>query len=96
MTVLQNETAAVQPANMLWLIQRDFLQGKTVQQMVHEALLPVPNPNSDRDIEQVCPPLLVFTLAVSHVNTCFLPCQGLENPHIDSPVVMRRYGIVAS
>jgi hypothetical protein len=60
MTVPQNETAAVQPANMLWLIQRDFLQGKTVQQMVHEALLPVPNPNSDRDIEQVGHPLRVF------------------------------------
>ena len=29
---------------MLWLIQRDFLEGKTVGQMVSEALSEVPNP----------------------------------------------------
>ena len=39
---------------MLWLIQRDFLEGKTVQQMVSEALLPVANPFEDQDIAQVC------------------------------------------
>ena len=39
---------------MLWLIQRDFLEGKTVQQMVSEALLPVANPHEDADIAQVC------------------------------------------
>lgn len=38
---------------MLWLIQRDFLEGKTVQQMVSEALLPVANPYEDQDIAQV-------------------------------------------
>ena len=38
---------------MLWLIQRDFLQGKTVQDMVTEALLPVANPYEDQDIAQV-------------------------------------------
>lgn len=40
---------------MLWLIQRDFLEGKTVQSMVSEALQPVPNPYQDQDIAQVQP-----------------------------------------
>ena len=39
--------------NMLWLIQRDFLEGKTVQQMVSEALSAVPNPSRNPDIAQV-------------------------------------------
>ena len=43
----------VEAGNMLWLIQRDFLEGKTVQQMVSEALLPVANPFEDQDIAQV-------------------------------------------
>ena len=38
---------------MLWLIQRDFLEGKTVQQMVSEALSAVPNPSRNPDIAQV-------------------------------------------
>ncbi len=38
---------------MLWLIQRDFLHGASVQQMVAEALAPVPNPDRNADIEQV-------------------------------------------
>ena len=38
---------------MLWLIQRDFLEGKTVQQMVSEALSEVPNPTNNVDIAQV-------------------------------------------
>ena len=38
---------------MLWLIQRDFLEGTTVQQMVKAALEPVDNPNRDADIEEV-------------------------------------------
>ena len=43
----------LESANMLWLIQRDFLQGKSVQAMVAEALQPVANPGHDPDIEQV-------------------------------------------
>ncbi len=38
---------------MLWLIQRDFLQGKTVGAMVAEALASQPNPHGDKDIDQV-------------------------------------------
>lgn len=44
--------AAMEPGNMLWLIQRDFLGGKTVDVMLKEALAPVTNPHGDRDISQ--------------------------------------------
>ena len=37
---------------MLWLIQRDFLEGKSVEAMVKESLAPVANPQNDRDISQ--------------------------------------------
>ena len=47
------ESSPVEPGSMLWLIQRDFLEGKTVQTMVSEALQPVPNPYNDQDIAQV-------------------------------------------
>ncbi|KAG1661270.1 hypothetical protein FOA52_003728 [Chlamydomonas sp. UWO 241] len=41
-----------EPGAMLWLIQRDFLQGKTASDVVAEALSAVPNPGRDSDIEQ--------------------------------------------
>lgn len=43
----------LEAGNMLWLIQRDFLQGKTVGAMVAEALASQPNPHGDKDIDQV-------------------------------------------
>lgn len=46
---------ALEPANMLWLIQRDFLEGKTVAAMLAEALVTVPNPTHDPDIDQARP-----------------------------------------
>lgn len=46
-------SSPVEPGSMLWLIQRDFLEGKTVQTMVSEALQPVLNPYNDQDIAQV-------------------------------------------
>ncbi|KAL0459465.1 UNVERIFIED_CONTAM: Guanylate-binding protein 4 [Sesamum latifolium] len=47
------EDVAFEPAKLLWLIQRDFLQGKSVQEMVDEALRRVPNVNGDKNIDQV-------------------------------------------
>lgn len=44
---------AFEAANMLWVIQRDFLEGKTPQQMLEDALKPVPNPAGDNGIAQV-------------------------------------------
>jgi hypothetical protein len=50
---LQGQDVAFEPAKLLWLIQRDFLQGKSVQQMVNEALQRVPNDNGDKYIDEV-------------------------------------------
>ncbi|KAL0371243.1 UNVERIFIED_CONTAM: hypothetical protein Sangu_0442400 [Sesamum angustifolium] len=47
------QDVAFEPAKLLWLIQRDFLQGKSVQEMVDEALRQVPNANGDKNIDQV-------------------------------------------
>ena len=41
---------SVQLANLLWLIQRDFLEGKTVKQLVDNALKDVANPSLDKHI----------------------------------------------
>ncbi|KAL5702149.1 hypothetical protein ACHQM5_027399 [Ranunculus cassubicifolius] len=49
----QGQDVAFEPAKLLWLIQRDFLQGKSVQEMVNEALQLVPNRDDDRNIDQV-------------------------------------------
>ncbi|XP_044503117.1 guanylate-binding protein 4-like isoform X1 [Mangifera indica] len=50
---VKGQDVAFEPAKLLWLIQRDFLQGKSVQEMVHEALQHVPNDNGDKNIDQV-------------------------------------------
>ena len=41
------------PGAMLWLIQRDFLQGKSAADLVAQVLKPVPNPNHDLDVNQL-------------------------------------------
>ena len=38
---------------MVWCIQRDFLQGKTTQAALDDALAPVPNPQHEASIDQV-------------------------------------------
>ncbi|XP_047066645.1 guanylate-binding protein 5-like isoform X2 [Lolium rigidum] len=50
---VKGQDVAFEPAKLLWLIQRDFLQGKSVQQMVDEALQRVPNTNGDKYIDEV-------------------------------------------
>lgn len=50
---VKGQDVAFEPAKLLWLIQRDFLQGKSVQQMVDEALRHVPNSDGDKNIDQV-------------------------------------------
>ncbi|KAL5988798.1 hypothetical protein ACLOJK_026900 [Asimina triloba] len=47
------QDVAFEPAKLLWLIQRDFLQGKSVQEMVNGALQRVPNYDGDRNIDQI-------------------------------------------
>lgn len=50
---VKGQDVAFEPAKLLWLIQRDFLQGKTVQEMVHEALRRIPNTDGNKNIDQV-------------------------------------------
>lgn len=50
---VKGQDVAFEPAKLLWLIQRDFLQGKSVTEMVNEALQHVPNSDADRNIDQV-------------------------------------------
>lgn len=50
---VKGQDVAFEPAKLLWLIQRDFLQGKSVQQMVDEALHRVPNNNGDKNIDEL-------------------------------------------
>ncbi|XP_062023789.1 uncharacterized protein LOC133739977 [Rosa rugosa] len=50
---VKGQDVAFEPAKLLWLIQRDFLQGKSVQEMVHEALLHVPNSDGNKNIDMV-------------------------------------------
>lgn len=46
----QNARADFRLTNLVWLIQRDFLEGKTVRELVQEALAPVDNPTNDRHV----------------------------------------------
>ncbi|GBG71009.1 hypothetical protein CBR_g8307 [Chara braunii] len=66
-----------QLGKLLWLIQRDFLEGKTVQEMVDQALLPVPNLSNDREIERVNQIRQSLSLLAKN-NTAF----GLRQPHL--------------
>ncbi|WJX78938.1 hypothetical protein P8452_62112 [Trifolium repens] len=50
---VKGQDVAFEPAKLLWLIQRDFLQGKSVQQMVDEALRQVPNTDRDKNIDMI-------------------------------------------
>ncbi|XP_021898039.1 guanylate-binding protein 5 [Carica papaya] len=50
---VKGQDVAFEPSKLLWLIQRDFLQGKSVQEMVNEALRHVPNTDRDKNIDQV-------------------------------------------
>lgn len=70
-------SSPVEPGSMLWLIQRDFLEGKTVQSMVSEALQPVPNPFQDQDIAQVSPAMLTYAAAAAADSNVFtsVRCQ---------------------
>ncbi|XP_019441903.1 PREDICTED: guanylate-binding protein 4-like [Lupinus angustifolius] len=50
---VKGQDVAFEPAKLLWLIQRDFLQGKSVQEMVNEALQRVPNIDGNKNIDMV-------------------------------------------
>lgn len=73
-----DKAAPVEPANMLWLIQRDFLEGKTVQAMVREALAPQDNALNDPDIAQVNK-IRKSLQVIAGNSTAF----GLRQPHLE-------------
>nr|XP_009398376.1 PREDICTED: guanylate-binding protein 5-like isoform X2 [Musa acuminata subsp. malaccensis] len=50
---MKGKDVVFEPAKLLWLIQRDYLQGSSVQEMVNEGLRPVPNKSGDKNIDQV-------------------------------------------
>ncbi|KAK9810109.1 hypothetical protein WJX72_005008 [[Myrmecia] bisecta] len=76
--VQKGQAAPVAPGAMLWLIQRDFLEGKTVNQMVREALAPVDNPSGDKDIGQVNK--IRESLQLIAANSSAF---GLRQPHLE-------------
>ncbi|GAX76575.1 hypothetical protein CEUSTIGMA_g4021.t1 [Chlamydomonas eustigma] len=48
-----DQAGSFEPGAMLWLIQRDFLQGKSASDLVAQVLSPVPNPGHDPEIQQL-------------------------------------------
>lgn len=67
-----------EPGNMLWLIQRDFLEGKTVQEMLSSALAPVANTFADKDIDQIN--RIRSSLSIIAKNSTAF---GLRQPHLE-------------
>lgn len=77
--LLQSAAAIpVEPGSMLWVIQRDFLQGKSVQQLVADALAPVPNPQNDKAITETNNIRASLT-SIAKNSTGF----SLPQPHLD-------------
>eukprot|EP00775_Hariotina_reticulata_P007219 gene7219-7432_t len=68
----------VEPGSMLWVIQRDFLQGKSVQQLVNDALAPVPNPQNDKAIAETNN-IRTSLASIAKNSTGF----SLPQPHLD-------------
>lgn len=71
--------ALLEPAALLWLIQRDFLTGSSVADLVREALAEVPNPQGTRDIDVVNQVRRSLRLMSGGNSTAF----GLRQPHMD-------------
>lgn len=63
---------------MLWVIQRDFLQGKSVQQLVNDALAPVSNPQNDKAIAETNN-IRASLASIAKNSTGF----SLPQPHLD-------------
>ncbi|KAL4442076.1 hypothetical protein ABPG77_011337 [Micractinium sp. CCAP 211/92] len=68
----------VQPGNMVWLIQRDFLKGNSLEQTLHDSLQLVPNPHSDPGITQ-----LNRIRESLHLIAANSTAVGLPQPHLD-------------
>lgn len=76
--ILAPAPGSIEPGSMLWLIQRDFLQGVTAGELVAQVLAPVPNPHRDPGLEA----LNQIRSSLSHLarnSTGF----SLRQPHLD-------------
>ncbi|KAG2451674.1 hypothetical protein HYH02_003454 [Chlamydomonas schloesseri] len=69
---------SVEPGSMLWLIQRDFLQGQTADQLVRAVLQPVPNPQHDAGLDALNQVRSSLS-ALARNSTGF----SLRQPHLD-------------
>ena len=69
---------SVEPASMIWLIQRDFLEGDTLQETLERALHKVPNPHHDQGIDQLNH-IREGLEMISKSSTAI----GLPQPHLD-------------
>ncbi|PON54403.1 Guanylate-binding protein [Parasponia andersonii] len=90
---VKGQDVAFEPAKLLWLIQRDFLQGKSVQQMVDEALRHVPN--SEGQVNQIRDSLAImgdnstaFSLPQPHLQRTKL-CE-MKDSELDPSYVRKR------
>ncbi|KAI3428317.1 hypothetical protein D9Q98_006697 [Chlorella vulgaris] len=72
------EVLPIQPGHMVWLIQRDFLQGKSLGQTLTDALQLVPNPHADPGIAQ-----LNRIRESLHLIAANSTAVGLPQPHLD-------------
>ena len=74
----QGRGSTLQLATLLWLIQRDFLEGKTVKQLVDQALAEVPNVSDDKHVDSVNK-VRQSLLKMGQKNEAF----GLKQPHLE-------------
>lgn len=73
---------------MVWVIQRDFLQGKSTQAAVREALGTVPNPNHEPSIEQARAPRM-------HAEPSGSSAQRQQTPAVQVNSIRRSLGLLA-
>lgn len=73
-----DQNPPISPGSMIWLIQRDFLQGSTLSTTLKNALKQVPNPHNDPGILQLN--RIRQGLAAIASNSTAL---GLPQPHIN-------------
>lgn len=74
----ENELNHIKSGNMLWLIQRDFLQGKSVQESIERILRLVDNPKKDDNIED----LNKIRRSIGIISNNSLG-YGLRQPHLE-------------
>lgn len=73
-----NHDTPIRPGSMIWLIQRDFLQGATLKKTLQQALKQVPNPHKDPAITQLNR-IRQGLAAITGNSTA----MGLPQPHLD-------------